>query len=753
MSTRKRTLQSKFVVVAGTAVVAGLVLAVGVSVVGAQRIREQSALELERELREASHELVKKQLDSTSGAIERLIGPTLADLGTLTDVSQRLYDRADAPPGRIPVTHYRTNGDMRISEAAGPWVVGVFGDELAPDDSLTPGHLARLSRMAPLEDVVPALQKNGSNKLQTYYLGPKGETIILMAPFVDVAAVWHELYPEARGKPFWDYFFPGLMEHWSRSIADPATFEAVRAAPVMWPPYEDAAGGGLIVTFFRPVWTADRKGLEGAAAIDITLTELVSVISKTRLGHSGFAFLVEGNGNVLAVSEEGARTLGLRTGADGARGLRLLERFVRTSSEAAFAALDGHLPTDDETHFQELSLGGEPFMIALRRKPGVAVARSAEHPVQESWTVGVALPLSEVNVPLLASQAVIARTSRSVVTAQLVIAGLTVIALLVGIFVVSRRMTAPLAELTSAAREIQKQNYDVVVPDAGTDDEIAELTSAFQGMVSQARQHTTQLETQVAERTADLNRTLASLWSEMDLARKIQTVLLPGQHDLVDYDVAATMTPASNVGGDYYDYFRAGGAQWVMIGDVSGHGVSSGLVMMMMQTAIRATAGSLAQRAVPTPSEVLVTVNAAMRENLKKIGNDKYMTVTALQLRPDGIQFSGLHQDMLIFRRARGVVERVETAGVWVGVLDDIQPFLEDSRLTLDSGDVLLLYTDGVTEARRDGQMIGLEGLEAALIGAATRFATSRGVVDGVMASLALQANEDDVTLMAVTRR
>ena len=73
----------------------------------------------------------------------------------------------------------------------------------------------------------------------------------------------------------------------------------------------------------------------------------------------------------------------------------------------------------------------------------------------------------------------------------------------------------------------------------------------------------------------------------MEVAKRIQTSLLPQNRRVGGYDVAARMQPAAEVGGDYYDIIQAGeDRNWIAIGDVSGHGVESGLVMMMTQTSI-----------------------------------------------------------------------------------------------------------------------------------------------------------------------
>src|SRR5262249_43956196 len=149
----------------------------------------------------------------------------------------------------------------------------------------------------------------------------------------------------------------------------------------------------------------------------------------------------------------------------------------------------------------------------------------------------------------------------------------------------------------------------------------------------------------------ELRKTVAELWSEMNLARKIQTVLLPASPRVVEYDVAATSRPAASVGGDYYDIFRAGDTDWVLIGDVSGHGVPAGLIMMMVQTAVRATVGSLQARGEAlSPARMLAHVNRAIFGNLHAIGRGQYMTMTALCVQSGRVRYAGLHQDLLVYR-------------------------------------------------------------------------------------------------------
>src|SRR4029078_10332431 len=253
---------------------------------------------------------------------------------------------------------------------------------------------------------------------------------------------------------------------------------------------------------------------------------------------------------------------------------------------------------------------------------------------------------------------------------------------------------------TNAFSPERVEVLQLVAAQAAVAVENATLYGELRSAPEQLRRTNDTLEAQVTQRTEELRQTLAELWSEMDLARKIQTVLLPNETRFRDYEVSAMMLPASTVGGDYYDIIRTEGADWVLIGDVSGHGVTAGLTMMMIQTALRTVVLSGAEGAGRlTPAQVLSKVNAAVRSNLQKVSEDHYMTITGLQLEGGSVRYSGLHQDILIYRASSRAVERVETRGMWIGPVDDIGPLLRDDTLELTSGDIVLLYTDGINES------------------------------------------------------
>lgn len=242
-----------------------------------------------------------------------------------------------------------------------------------------------------------------------------------------------------------------------------------------------------------------------------------------------------------------------------------------------------------------------------------------------------------------------------------------------------------------------------------------------------------------------------ALWGEMELAKRIQTALLPRVDRVPGYRAAARMLPAAEVGGDYYDLIQtAAGETWLAIGDVSGHGVASGLIMMMTQTSIFATVDRTTGY---MPSRVLELVNSVIKQNISRLNTDRYMSLCVARLDGGRMTFAGKHQDILIWRRATGGVEIVPTTGTWLGVVDDLAGKLHDASVEVNEGDAVLFFTDGITEAMNaNGEMLGQDRLIQVLQRHGSLEAEQ--IVLAVLAEVeAFQAQQaDDITLLVLKR-
>ena len=204
----------------------------------------------------------------------------------------------------------------------------------------------------------------------------------------------------------------------------------------------------------------------------------------------------------------------------------------------------------------------------------------------------------------------------------------------------------------------------------------------------------------------DLKEARDSLWGEMEIAQQIQTSLLPSTTRIDNYEVSAKMITAEEVGGDFYDIiYNKDGENWVAIGDVSGHGVESGLIMMMTQTSIITM---IKNNKSLLPSQVLSSINSVLRLNINRLKSDKYMTLSVIKIEKNNITVAGKHQDIIIYRHSSGEVELYPIEGTWLAIADDIAIYNNDVRIKIAKNDIILLYTDGITEAMNaEGDMFG----------------------------------------------
>jgi len=183
------------------------------------------------------------------------------------------------------------------------------------------------------------------------------------------------------------------------------------------------------------------------------------------------------------------------------------------------------------------------------------------------------------------------------------------------------------------------------------------------------------------------------------LPARIQTSILPSSTHVPGFEIAATMAPAERVGGDYYDVIPTADGCWLGIGDVSGHGLGAGLIMMMTQSSVAAIV-----RREPniSPAAALDAVNEVLVENIRRrLHQDDHVTLTLLRLEATGrLRFAGAHEELLLVRARTGAVERIPTRGPWVGMRSELKDAIVESTTQVDVGDILVLYSDGLIEAR-----------------------------------------------------
>jgi len=243
--------------------------------------------------------------------------------------------------------------------------------------------------------------------------------------------------------------------------------------------------------------------------------------------------------------------------------------------------------------------------------------------------------------------------------------------------------------------------------------------------------------------------------AELALTRQIQQMILPREHELSqipNLEISGFMEPADEVGGDYYDVLQKDGHVKIGIGDVTGHGLESGVLMIMVQTAVR----SLLQTDEMNPQVFLDQVNHTIYDNVQRMGSDKNLTLALLDYRDGCLSLSGQHEEMIVVRS--GVVERIETIdlGFPIGLEPEIAQFVNQVQVYLNPGDVVVLYTDGITEAENDlREQYGLEQL-CEVVSQNWQRSTHeirQAVIDDVRCHIGSHKIYDDMTLLILKQK
>ena len=211
---------------------------------------------------------------------------------------------------------------------------------------------------------------------------------------------------------------------------------------------------------------------------------------------------------------------------------------------------------------------------------------------------------------------------------------------------------------------------------------------------------------------------------------------MPAVRSLTPVEVRAISRPARTFTGDFYYTHRHDGRLWLALGDVAGKGLPAAVVMAMIQEELEQRIASCAT-AECDPARTLMRLHQFLGPLLP---SNRFATAVVGWLTDDGrlTIANGGHCPPLIVRRD-GTIEDIASTGPILGVLP--RAAWTSVTTTLDEGDTLVLYSDGVTEAMVDGEELGVGGLRALL---------ARGTSpEDVLAGL---ATDDDVTLVIVKR-
>lgn len=353
-------------------------------------------------------------------------------------------------------------------------------------------------------------------------------------------------------------------------------------------------------------------------------------------------------------------------------------------------------------------------------------------PLQHSgWSMGIAVPVDVITAPGYAYGFTIL---------FLILIGLLIV------FLISRyrikKATSPLIRLAASAEEVAEGHFDTKLPDIRTQDEIRLLRDSFDHMQKSLSNYIQVLTETTAQK--------ASMENELAVARNIQMSMLPmtwpAFPDRPDLDIYGSVTPARAVGGDLFDFLIRNGKLFFCIGDVSGKGIPASLVMSVVSSLFRTLSES-----EDSPSRIVTSLNTALSAR-----NESLMFVTlfvgALDLVTGELLYTNAgHNAPIVIRDGHPVLLEAD-ANVPLGVVGDWDYSLQ--RTALPPGSVLFLYTDGLTEATREGGELFGEERVLEVLSAHGNILTSREFVtqmtEAVSAFVGDSEQSDDLTMMVV---
>jgi len=240
--------------------------------------------------------------------------------------------------------------------------------------------------------------------------------------------------------------------------------------------------------------------------------------------------------------------------------------------------------------------------------------------------------------------------------------------------------------------------------------------------------------------------------SELEIASEIQKNILPDKSpEIANLEIATKNSQAVEVGGDSYDIIadKNNDNTFFYIGDVTGHGAPAALIMMMVNTLIHTYC-----EIYDNLYDIVVNTNKQLKPRIKAA---MFMTMVMLKWNKKENKMSYIgagHEHILIFRASKGVCEATPSGGIALGMIDDSSKIIKEQDLNLEKGDLIILYTDGITEAKNDAEeMYGLDRLKKAIEKFAIEYEP-----EGVLHHIALNfsnfvgetSQEDDITLIAI---
>ncbi|MCR4754794.1 MAG: SpoIIE family protein phosphatase [Lachnospiraceae bacterium] len=612
------------------------------------------------------------------------------------------YDKADSYPAMdVPLPDAANDGKLSMQL--------LFSENTDQNDERI---IREKSILGNTQDVLMSVNENNDNMVSDYIGTETG--IMLQADYISAKKFDENgniLPYEATTRPW----YVGAKE---------------TGKPFYTPVTQDAHTSRVGIMCGVPIISGGEfKGVAGAGMYLDNVGELVESVD---IGETGDAMMINHDGQIIFSTRKEGTLVAEVGGAD-----------LRNSGNPSLA-LTVNKAIAGEKGVDAMNIDGKGYYVAYAPMETIG------------WSFLILLSKDEVDTPtnnLVGNineikGKTIDDTNSGIKQAYVLLAG---IILLVGLIValvayrLSNRIVRPINTLTDSVRALEGDNLDFQC-NVKTGDETEVLALSFKSLTERIKDYIDEVQTITAEKER--------IGAELNVATQIQADMLPcifpAFPDRDEFDIFASMTPAKEVGGDFYDFFLLDDDHLAMVmADVSGKGVPAALFMVISKTLIKDQA-----QMCRSPKTILEEVNNKLIES-----NAEGMFVTVwlgiLEISTGKIIASNAGHEYPAMRKANGEFELIKDKhGMMVGAMPGVK--YTDYEMELEKGGCLFVYTDGVPEATdANCQLFGTDRMIDALNmePLASPEALLKNVKDATDEFIGDAPQFDDLTMLAVTLR
>ncbi|MDD4309831.1 MAG: SpoIIE family protein phosphatase [Candidatus Cloacimonetes bacterium] len=476
------------------------------------------------------------------------------------------------------------------------------------------------------------------------------------------------------------------------------------------PWFDSYASEKYLISYCLPIYK-EGKAI-GIMRFDTDLSYLQSLVSPLRIKKSGYAFLISKLGTIIT---------------------HPTDSFIMNESIFSLAE---YYDDADLRKIGKSMIAGDVNFVQIKGKSIF----------QDSWIYFAPLLSNNWSLGIVIANSDVTRDLRLILVIQVFISILVFLAISIIVYSRTKNVSKPLRKFTELAENIGKGDFNSSLPETGSTYEIVRLSKSFGAMQASLKDYIKNLEVTNLEKN--------SILTEVRFAAEIQKNLIPSNTEhpfgINSLRVFGVFEPASEIGGDLYDYFMLDESHFCFaIADVVGKGIVAAMTMTIVSTFLRSSATHYS-----SSNRILQELNNYLCYNNIE-ANFVTVLLGIININNGVLEFSNAgHVPMFIRKMDRTYKKFSETHTTAMGVFENLP--IEKETVQLDIGDEIILFTDGITEAMNaNDEFLGISGVEEIILklGNPDPEKSANTILQRVHDFASNKSSRDDITILAIDYR